>query len=356
MKKKTITMIVTMCIMAVTLVGCGSSKELSNEFYKVSQYKDLEVTKVEETKVTDEDVETQIQTILTQNATLVDVTGRPVQTGDTAVIDFTGYIDGEAFDGGSGEGTQLEIGSNSFIEGFEEGIIGHNIGDNFDLNLTFPEDYHSADYAGKAVVFNVTVQNIKESQGVELTDEFVQTVSTESKTVEEFRKEIKTYLEEQSKSTTDAALLEEIWAELTEKTEQIKEPTEEIDKIVKEIKEYYESSAQSYGMEYADFLTSYLGMTEEEFNKQAKEVAETTVKKEMIIEMLADKEDLGLSDEKYKEKYKELAEEYGSTDVDAFIEQYTEETLKKYVLQDLVEEWLVDNCKQVEKKEASTDK
>lgn len=342
-------MLTLMMVLSISLVGCGSSNTLSNEYIKVTDYKTIEIDKVKETKVTDEMVDQQIDGLLEQYGKKVDIKDRPVESGDIAIIDYKGYLDGEAFDGGSEEGKELVIGSKSFIEGFEDGIIGHNIGDNFDLNLTFPEDYNG-DLAGKDVVFNVTVKNIQQSQKAELNDDFVKELSEDSKTVEEYRKEVKKGLEEQYKTQTKSIILEEGWKVLVEKAEIVKKPTKEIDDVIKEMSDYYKSMAQSYGMEFPDFLTNYMGMTEEEFEKESKKAAEDSVKQKMIIKLLAEKENLTPSKEEYKKKFKELAKEQGSDDVDAFVEQYGEETLKDYVLQDIVSDWLVDNCKQVEKK------
>ena len=185
---------------------------LETDDLKITQYKGVEVDEVEKAdEVTDEDVDASIQATLQTNATTTEVTDRPVQEGDTATIDFTGKIDGAEFEGGSSTDYPLVIGSGSFIEGFEDSIVGHNIGDTFDWNGKFPDDYSNADYAGKDVTFTITVKGIGVEEVPELTDDFVQTVSEESKTVDEYKEEVKKQLEDEAETTYNDTLRQEVW-------------------------------------------------------------------------------------------------------------------------------------------------
>ena len=184
MKKKIIAALVGICTVVV-MTGCGN-KGISNDKITIKQYKGLEVEKVDPVEVTDTDVEDSINSTLQTKSTQNDITDRPAQEGDVVTIDYEGKKDGVAFDGGTAQDQQLELGSGSFIDGFEDGIVGHNIGETFDLNLTFPEDYKSEDLAGQAVVFTVTLDKISEVIVPELTDELVAELSESAKTIEDY--------------------------------------------------------------------------------------------------------------------------------------------------------------------------
>ena len=185
------------CALSLFLTGC--SGEISNDYVTITKYKGVEIDKVDADAVSDNDVEAQINSVLQSKSTTTEVTDRAAQTGDTVTIDYEGKKDGVAFDGGTATDAQLTLGSGQFIDGFEDGVVGHNIGDTFDLDLTFPENYGNEDLAGQAVVFTVTLKGISQTDVPELTDEFVQSVSDTSKTVEEYKKEIKKSLKKNGK-------------------------------------------------------------------------------------------------------------------------------------------------------------
>ena len=197
MKKAKVLLLAACAVMV--LGGCGSNQtkgELKNEFVSISQYKGVEIEKQEVKEITDEAVDEEINRRLEAKATSVDVTDRAVEKGDTANINYVGKKDGVAFDGGSADNHPLEIGSGAFIPGFEDGIIGHKIGETFDLPLKFPEGYKNADLAGKDVIFTVTINSIQAKSIPALDDAFVASVSETSKTVDEYKKEVKAELEE----------------------------------------------------------------------------------------------------------------------------------------------------------------
>ena len=197
MKKKLAVLAAGICALSLFLTGC--SGEISNDYVTITKYKGVEIDKVDADAVSDNDVEAQINSVLQSKSTTTEVTDRAAQTGDTVTIDYEGKKDGVAFDGGTATDAQLTLGSGQFIDGFEDGVVGHNIGDTFDLDLTFPENYGNEDLAGQAVVFTVTLKGISQTDVPELTDEFVQSVSDTSKTVEEYKKEIKKSLKKNGK-------------------------------------------------------------------------------------------------------------------------------------------------------------
>lgn len=349
MKRKIAGLLVGVLTVSVLASGC-SSNSVSNDYVSVSGYKEVEVEDIEEPdEVTDERVEEYIEAVLTQYGTQEEITDRAVESGDTVNIDFVGKMDGEAFDGGSSEGYNLVIGSGSFIDGFEDSIIGHMPGETFDWNGNFPDAYsNNPDLAGKAVTFTITVNYIcGETTYPELTDEFVQTISEESKTVEEYKEEIKKTISETETVDFDSALQTAAWDAVLEKAEVKEYPEGEVEELTQNLVDQYKTTAESFEMEYADFLQQYYGMTEEDLEEQAKTAAEQSVKERLVAEAIADKEKLTPSADEWQVKYEELAEEYGYADVDALMEVADEDTLQQIVLVNIVKEFLAEHAIQV---------
>lgn len=346
MKKKLVAVAVSL-MAVVSMAGCSS--KLSNEYITINQYKGLEVAEVAKTEVTDEDVDAQVESNLAATATTEEVTDRAVEDGDTANINFS-----SDFENSSGENYDLTIGSNSFIaangdyKGFEEQIIGHNIGETFDIEVKFPDDYSSADVAGQVKTFSVTVNGISNTKTPELTDEWVAANSEESKTVDEYKKEVKKSLEEDNESVTTSTLRSEVISALLEQVEVTKYPEGEVEEQVADMTDYYKSYAEQYSMEFADFLEQQLGMTEEDFTKEVQTASEQTIKQRLAIQLLADKKHLTPSDKEYEEEFQKMAEDYGYADVDSLKEAATEDTLKDMVLQQKVADYLIESCVQVE--------
>ena len=225
MKKRMVVLLTGAMTVSMLLSGCAASKGLETDELKISQYKGVEVDEVEKPEeITDEDVENAVTANLQANAEVKDVTDRPVQEGDTATIDFVGKMDGVEFEGGSGTDYPLTIGSGQFIEGFEDSVIGHNIGDTYDWEGSFPEDYQNTDVAGKPVTFTITVKSVTEQVLPELNDEFVKKVSKESKTVKEYKKEVKKSLEKDAKAMYEDSLSQEVWQTVLDNTEVTKYP------------------------------------------------------------------------------------------------------------------------------------
>lgn len=345
MKKKLTTIIAGMCA-AVLLVGCGGNGgTISNENIKINKYKGLEVEKVETIAVTDADVEDSIKSDLETIATTTEVTDRPAQEGDITTIDFVGKKDGVAFDGGSGTDQELELGSGRFIPGFEDGIVGHSIGETFDLNLTFPETYsNSPEMAGQAVVFTVTLKGLKEKHVPELTEDVLEQLGSKAKTVEEYKAQVRTDLETSNKETAESNLLNALWNELVENCEIIKYPSGMVDEYVSGLKEQYSYYAQMYNMEFEEFFQQMFGISVEE-------AAKMTATQELAVSLIAEKEKLTISDKEYKAELKELAAQYNYEDSEKFESAYGKDTIRKAMLQEKVGQLLLDNCVQVEAKE-----
>ncbi len=350
MKRKAVSILTGVFSAALFLSGCAESQGLETDDITITQYKGVEVAAVEEPEeITDEDVEEQIQSTLETQKVSSEVTDRAVEDGDVVNIDFVGKIDGEEFDGGASEGYDLEIGSDSFIDGFEDSIIGHNTGDRFEWKGKFPDDYGNEEYAGKDVVFEITVNKISQEEIPELTDDLVAELSEESKTVEEYKEEVKKMMEEDAQASYDDELADEVWQKVMDNTTVKKYPDGEIDKVKEQITEQYKSYAEYYDMEYEDFVEQAMGMTLEDLETQTEEVARNNIQSNMAVEAIADKEKIEMSDDAYEAELAEIAQEYGYEDVDALKASVEdEEQLKQMALKNLVVDKLVESCIQVE--------
>lgn len=259
---------------------------------KLGTYKGVEVTKIP-TEVTDEELEATIQNILNANPEYLEVTGRPAQNGDTVNIDYVGMKDGVAFDGGTSEGFKLELGSNSFIEGFEAGLVGVNTGDELSLNLTFPEDYGNADLAGQPVVFDVTVNGIEEKKEAVLDSNFVQRMS-DFNTVDEWKADTLADIEAQKEAQADMQLENDAFIAAVENSEfNLNEAA--VDAQYNSQLDYYNSMVQMYGMELKDYVSMY-GMTEDQFKEELKTTSELAVKQQLLVPAIAEAEGLKVED------------------------------------------------------------
>lgn len=339
-------------IIAGMVSGCG--QELTNEYVTVKMYKGLEVPQVTSTEVTDEMVEQTIQSNLSLQAEKAAVTDQAAQEGDWVNIDYTGYLDGETFDGGSAEGYDLELGSGTFIgateeyAGFEEQIAGHSTGEEFDITVQFPDPYTNADMAGKVAQFHIVLNEIYTMVEPELTDEWVTSNSETSKSVDEYREEIRTQLEENNEATTQEQLSTSVQQALLDSLEIKSYPEEIVEAQVADMKSYYSDMAGYYNMELSDFIETYLQVSEDDFNAKLKENAEQTAAFDEAVKLIADKENLNLTDEEYEEKIQQYAEEHDAEDVEAYKEEVGEDVLKRAILRDEVTAYLVENCIQVE--------
>ena len=304
MKKRMTALAAIMCAATMMLTGC-QAKELSNEYVAVTEYKGIKVSGVEEAaKITEEDVEAQIEYILSGYAEKVEVTGRAAQNGDIANIDYVGKKDGVAFDGGTANGYDLPLGSGTFIDGFEAGIVGHNVGETFDLNLKFPENYGSAELAGQAVVFTVTLNSLTMEEVPELTDDFVkENLSTEAKTVAEYKAEVREKLQKTNDDNYKAELRDAAWQVVLSNATVNEYPEEAIAKYTDLLVTEYQTMASYYGMAFGDFLNTYMGMDEETFNSEVETIAQNQVASDLVRDLLADNVRIDTSEKAYQEAY-----------------------------------------------------
>ena len=300
-----------------------------SEYVKVGDYKGLDYS-IAEVSVTDDEVDTEIDSRLQSAATTETVTEGKVEDGDSINIAFAGTIDGEEFEGGSSESYDITVGTTQMIDGFVEGLIGHEIGDNVILNLKFPDDYSNEDVAGKDVVFDVTI-NYKSVKVVpELDEDFVKE-NSDVDTVDEYKEAVKEELLAQKESQADLDAKEALWNEIVASSEVISYPEEELEAAnaaADEIENQYKSQAESYGMEWEDFLESYMGSSQEDFEESKKQYAEETVLQEMVMYYIAREEGIEVTDKEYKEYLADSLETYGFTE-DTFKQSYGQ-TIEEY--------------------------
>ena len=262
----------------------------------------------------------------------VAVTDRVVKNGDITIIDYAGFKGEEQFEGGTAEDQELIIGSGTFIDGFEEGLIGAEIGKEVALNLKFPDDYPSADVAGAEVVFKVTVKEIYEEVLPEFNDAFVQKIS-EYETTAEYRVFAEEDITNQKKYYT-------VKDEIIANAQFAMYPEESIANTVKSMKSEYEMYASYYSMDYDTFIAAAFGMTATEFDAQIDAFAKEVEEERMVFLKIAEVENLKLSDELYQEKAMELATYYGFTTIEEFEAAYT----KPVIEESLVLEYALDTC------------
>lgn len=270
-------------------------------------YKGLKAEK-ENVTIGDEAVDHEIQTVRERNAREVDVTDRPAQNGDCVVFDFEGFADGKAFEGGKAEKYHLKLGSGQFIPGFEDQICGHNIGDEFDVEVTFPADYHETTLAGKPATFKCKLHEIKFDELPALDDEFVKDVS-EFDTLDEYKADIKAKLEENAKKAQQAKIDEQLLDALCENLEaEIPEAMfeTELDACMRD----YENRLRYQGIDMKTFM-QYTGATVDSLKAQLRPQAEKNVKIRLALEAVAKLEGLTADAEKIEAEYKKIADAYG---------------------------------------------
>ena len=269
-------------------------------------YKGVEIAKVS-TEVTDEDLEAEIKKVQEQNARIINIEDRPVQDKDDTVIDFEGFMNGVPFAGGKGENYSLTIGSHSFIDTFEEQLIGKKIGEETEVNVTFPEEYHAAELAGKPATFKVTVKEIKSKELPELNDELVQDIS-EFKTVDEYKADLKATLEK--KKAKDAEVKKENEAiEAVVANAAMEIPEAMIKQQALQMADGYDRNLKQQGISLEQYV-KMMGMEIDKFIESIYPEAEKRIKNGLVLDAIAKAEDFTVTDEEVEEEIKNMASMY----------------------------------------------
>ena len=347
-------MAVFAAFLMIFMTAC-SGKEMSldtidpSAYVTLPEYKGLKIEKID-VSVSEGDIEAAVMNDLDGFAEEKDVDDRPVLDGDTVNINYEGKIDGKTFEGGSGN-TYLEIGSDTFIDGFEDGVIGMEIDETKELKLRFPDDYKEEDLAGKDVVFTVTVNSIREKVAPAITEDGVLEKLSEKYEGEEFKEVedyfgyIKEHLEEskaedaENKYRTD--LLQQVYDGATCELEKLPEW------LVSQNTTEYMNSMESYASQYGITLDDYLSLISgnmTEFTEQAWDYGKELSKQQLVIRAIAKAENIDVTDEELQTYYRERAEEYGTT-VDVLKKSVDEDTIRQYLLSEEVREFLYDNAK-----------
>ena len=272
----------------------------------LGEYKGVEVKKAEAV-VTDEDVENELTAARKKNGRLIDVEDGAIEDGDNTIIDFTGYIDDKTFDGGAGTDYPLVIGSHSFIEGFEDQLIGKKKGETCDVNVTFPAEYHADELAGKPAKFVVTIKEVKRNELPELNDEFASEVS-DFDTLDEYKADIRKKLQEKKEQDAEVENENNVIEKVIENA-QMELPQPMVDTQAREMVENYARRLQSQGLNINDYM-KYTGMTPEKLMEQMRPEAEKRIKTRLVLEKVVEVENVEVSDEKLDEQINEIAASY----------------------------------------------
>ena len=313
-----------------------------SKYVTIGQYKGLSLDKSVEA-VTDDMVDGRIKEELQNKAE--EVTEGSVQNGDVVTINYVGTKDGVAFDGGTANNYELTIGSGTFIDGVEDGIIGMKKGQTKDLDLTFPEEYSSEELAGQEVVFKVTLQSFKRAP--ELTDDWA-AKNTDCKTAEEYRKEIRTTLEDEAKTSAQNTLRETAWNTVLSASEVKEYPQDDLDTAKTEFKTLYENYAKQGDMTLEDFVKAQ-GISMDDFEEQSSQYAEYKVKQNLIVQGIMDAENMTLEDEKSLSIQDELIKAYNVKDLAALVDKYGQAAVDESIGLLRVEDFILDNATVEEK-------
>ena len=320
----------------------------------LGKYKGVTVTKID-TTVSDEEVDAALEKERNNNARTITVTDRPVAEGDTAVIDFEGFVDGEPFEGGKGENHPLEIGSHTFIDNFEEQLIGKNAGDDVEVNVTFPEQYQAAELAGKPALFKVKIHEIRTKELPELDDEFAQDVS-EFDTLAEYKESVKKNLEEQKEKEAKGTKEDEAIQKIIDKSKM--EIPEAMIKTQCEtmIDEFAQRIAQS-GLTMEQYL-QFSGLTIDAMMEQVRPEALSRIQSSLVLEQIAKEENIEVSDEEVDAEIEKMAKSYGmeADKLKEYVGEGERDSMKKNLAITKAVELVMDNVKERAKAKSKKEK
>jgi len=319
---------------AVTLAACsgGAASSFLSEYdyddltkyIKLGEYKGIEYEKT--APVSDEDVKAKINEALTQNAEETKIESGTVGEDSIVNIDYVGSIDGVEFEGGSAQGTELDIANSHFIEGFAEGIVGHEVGETFDLHVTFPEDYGKEELNGRDAVFKTTINYMVQKKPAEYTDEWVKE-NTGFKDKASYEASVKKQLEEEQAAQAESKERSEVFGKISDASEVIEYPEKELKESHDRIAKSYETAAKNAGVSVDEYISS-MGMDADSFSKTVDEEAEKSVKTELVLRQIAKEEGIEFSEKDYNDYLKTMLDEAGYTE-----EQFKEQNgmdFKKY--------------------------
>lgn len=327
------------------LMGCNSSTINPDDYIELGQYKGLKVERATHV-VTDEEIQDELDTLAASYATEEEVADGVVENGDIANIDYVGKKDGVAFNGGTSSGYDLDIGSGTFIPGFESGLVGVKVGDTVDLNLTFPENYGNAELAGADVIFTVTVNSIKRRNIPEITDDFISEISGgKITTVEEYNEILEEMIIAEYEEYNDLQYYEDLWNTAVDNATVKKDfPSELINEKTSRMVVNAQKYATSYGMKFSDFVEQHMGMTSDEFYKEAADYAQKAAKESLVLMAISEKEGISITDEDRDKAINDYISMGAYSSKEDFETNNDMEDFDEYVLLSKVEDFLAENA------------
>ncbi len=332
----------------VTKIAAGNPMEFEaivtlKPEVKLGKYKGVKVEKVE-AEVTDEDVEKRLEQDKEQNARLVAADDKEIEEGDQAIIDFEGFVDDKPFEGGKGEDYPLVIGSHSFIDTFEDQLVGKKVGDEVDVNVTFPEQYQAAELAGKPALFKVKIKEIKVKEYPEIDDEFAQEVS-EFDTLDEYKEDIKKKLQEakenEAKRETESRIIEAII-----KDSEMDIPEKMIDTACDQMVEEFARNMQMQGIAFEQYL-QMTGSTLEQMKEQVRPQAEARVQSSLVLEAIVEAENIEAKDADVDDEILKMSEQYGMEveKINEMLRDEDRENIKKDICVKKAADLIMDEAK-----------
>lgn len=320
----------------------------------LGKYKGVTVTKID-TTVTDEEVDEAVEKERNNNARTITVEDRPIAVGDTAVIDFEGFVDGVAFEGGKGENHPLEIGSHTFIDTFEDQLVGKNTGDEVDVNVTFPEEYQAADLAGKPALFKVKIHEIKAKELPELDDEFAQDVS-EFDTLAEYKESVKKNLEKTKEDNAKRTKEDEAIGKIIEKST-MEIPDAMIDTQVETMIEEFAQRIAQQGLSFEQYL-QFSGATIDKMKEQVRPEAVSRIQSSLVLEQIAKDENIEVSDADVDAEIEKMAAMYGmeAGKLKEYMGDAEKESMKKDLAIQKAVDLIMDNIKERAKAKSKKEK
>lgn len=321
---------------------------------KLGKYMGVTVTKIN-TTVTDEEVDEAVEKERNNNARTITVEDRAIENGDTAVIDFEGFVDGVPFEGGKGENHSLEIGSHSFIDTFEDQLIGKNTGDEVEVNVTFPEEYHAADLAGKPAMFKVKIHEIKAKELPELDDEFAQDVS-EFDTLAEYKENLKKNIAERKEAEARRTKEDEAIRKIVEKSS-MEIPDAMIDTQVETMIEEFAQRIAQQGLSFEQYM-QFSGMTMDKMKDQVRPEAISRIESSLVLEQIAKDENIEVSDADVDAEIDKMASMYGmeADKIKEYMGDAEKESMKKDLAIQKAVDLIMDNIKERAKAKSKKEK
>ncbi len=325
---------------------------LSNDYVKIGQYKNVKVARVEGLpEITDTSVDNNIRVILEGFSEFTDV-DRPAREGDAITLDYTVSVDGKMVEGAGADDYQLIIGDNAMFTGFDTSMIGRKAGESYTLDHTYSSDYAVAALAGKTAVFDISISKVQEVEMPDLTDDFVQKVSSKSKTVDEYREEVREVLEQNNTDYIMNEIRQKVWDTILESAEVTEYPEDQMQEERDSYYNYFLEGAKFYEMEFEDFLKDKLEVSRESFEKQAEEAAKSNVKENLVANLIAETVGIDTSEKAVQAGLEEMAKTLGFDSVEDLVEDAPNRAyVERMVIREKVMNWAALHSNQVDASE-----